>query len=230
MADAGLWGEAARWYPDVVALGAAHDAWQAEFDRQGSLFRACPQESTNPRTATVENHERNAYLILGARERRFVLGLRAERTVMLSGYAPDLRIAADATQAWLTGKRPPAIAAEWPFLGSVALAIARERGDYREASWLHLYENHRADPIAARLQHFVAVAFREPRLRQLRPYTSHWTLHFSATSAWPYTGAYPAVAPTKTPGRYIVVTSGGRAYDETDAAGALQLVLNEVSD
>jgi hypothetical protein len=52
---------------------------------------------------------------------------------------------ADAAQTWLSGAQPAAVVAGWPFLGSVALAEARERGDYREASWLHLYENHRAD-------------------------------------------------------------------------------------
>jgi hypothetical protein len=230
MADPGLWGDAARWYPDVVAFGAAHGAWQAEFDRHGSLFRARPQESTNPRIATVDNGEQNAYVILSPWERKFILSLRTERAVILGGHAPDLRIAADAAQAWLSGTQPSAVAAAWPFLGSVALAIARERGDHREASWLHLYENHCEDPVAARLQPFVALAFHEPRLRQLKPYTSHWTLRFSTTSTWPYTGAYPAVAPTKTPGQYIVTTSDGRTYDETDAIGAFRLVLTEVPD
>ncbi len=230
MADPGLWGEAARWYPDVVTLGAAHDAWQVEFDRHGSLFQARPRESTNPRTAAVDSNERNAYLILSPWERKFILGLRTERMVVLSGHAPDMAIAADAGQAWLTGAQPSVVAAAWPFLGSVALAVARERGDHREAKWLHLYENHRADPVAARLQPFVALAFHEPRLRQLKPYTNHGTLRFTTTSTWPYTGAYPAVAPARMPGRYIVATSDGRIRDETDATGALLLILTELPD
>ncbi|WP_306210436.1 DUF6193 family natural product biosynthesis protein [Actinoplanes sp. RD1] len=230
MGDPESWGAAARWYPDVVAVGAAHDAWQAEFVRRGSLFQARPREPANPRTATVDNDQRSAYVILSAWERKFTLGLRTEQRVVLGGHAPDLAIAADAALAWLSGARPPAMATAWSFLGSVALAKARECGDQREASWLHLHENHRADPVAARLQPFVALAFHEPRLRRLRPYTSHGTLRFSTTSTWPYTGAHPAVAPTKTPGRYIVTTGSGRTCDETDAVGALRLVLTEVPD
>ncbi len=230
MADLGLWGEAAGWYPDIVACGAAHDAWQVEFDRHGSLIRAQPRESANPRTAIAVNGERNAYLVLSPWERKFILSLRTERAVMLGGHTPDMAIVADAAQAWLSGARPSVVAAAWPFLGSVALASARERGDHREASWLHLYENHREDRVAARLQPFVSLAFQEPRLRRLTPYTSVWTLHFSTTSTWPYTGAHPAVVPTETPGRYIVASSDRRRRDETDAVGALRLVLNAVPD
>ncbi|WP_373871240.1 DUF6193 family natural product biosynthesis protein [Actinoplanes xinjiangensis] len=93
-----------------------------------------------------------------------------------------------------------------PFLGTVALVTACERGDHREASWLRLYENHRKDRIETRLQPFVALAFHEPRLRQLKPYTSHWTLRFSITSTWPYSGCYPKVTPADMLGRCIVTT------------------------
>jgi hypothetical protein len=127
--------------------------------------------------------------------RRFSLGPCIERTVMLNGHAPDLAIAADSAHAWLSGVRPPVVAATWPFLGSVAPATARERGDHREASWLRLYENHRKERVETRLQPFVALAFHEPRLRQLKPYSSHWTLRFSATSTWPTPGATPRSPP-----------------------------------
>src|SRR4051812_43154796 len=103
-----LWGGAARWDPDIVGLGAAHDAWQVEFDRLGSLIRAHPRESANPRTATAAVKDRNAYLVLSPWERRFILGLRTERTGMLSGHAPDIATAAHATGAWLSGARPSA--------------------------------------------------------------------------------------------------------------------------
>jgi hypothetical protein len=142
------WGEAARWYPDVVAVGAVHNAWQVEFDRLEMPFRVRPKDAANPRTATVDNGERHAYLILSPWERRFILGLRARGWVMLGGHAPDLTTAAG-----------------WPFLGSVALATARERGDHRESSWLSLRENHRGGPVAARLLAFVALAFHEPPAR-----------------------------------------------------------------
>jgi hypothetical protein len=81
-----------------------------------------------------------------------------------------------------------------------------------------------------RLQPFVALAFHEPRLRRLTPYTSHGTLCFSTSSTWPYTGAHPTVGPTQTPGRYTVTTRAGRIHDETDAIEAFQIVLTGLSD
>ncbi|WP_432986977.1 DUF6193 family natural product biosynthesis protein [Dactylosporangium sp. CA-233914] len=77
------------------------------------------------------------------------------------------------------------------------------------------------DPVGTRLQAIRALAFHEPRLRVLRPYTSHWTLCFSSTPQWPFTRDHPTVDPAETLGRYVVRTRPGRVYDETDAAGAL---------
>jgi hypothetical protein len=38
----------------------------------------------------------------------------------------------------------------------------------------------------------------------------------------------PTVTPVEAPDRYLVRTSDGRAYDETDAVGALRLVVAEL--
>lgn len=232
MTDAGDdWSQAAGWYPDVAAAGDASRAWQAEFDRQEVPLRARQREGVNPhRTATVGNGELHADLLLSPRKRRFLLALRAGRTTLLQGYAPDLATAADAARLWLSRTRPGQVAAAWPFLGSVALAEARERGDFRESRWLLLHENHCGDPVATRLSAFVALAFHQPQLRALLPYTSHWTLRFSRTPRWPYSGDHPTVAPVEAPGRYLVRTPDGRTYDETDAAGALALVLAKLPD
>lgn len=232
MAGAGSgWGEAARWYPEIVAVGDLRHAWQAEFDRLGMPLGTHPREGGNPyRTATVENGELQAYLLLNPWRRQFYLALRAGQSTLLQGYAADLATAAAAAQLWVSGTRPGLVAAAWPFLGSVALAQARERGDHRESSWLWLYENHCAEPVATRLRAFVSLAFHEPRLRALRPYTSHWTLCLSTTPDWPFSRDHPAVDPAPTADRYVVRTRDGRIGDETDAAGALRLVLSELPD
>lgn len=232
VADAGDdWSRAAVWYPDVAAAGDACRAWQAEFDLLGVPLRARQRQCVNPhRTATVENGELHADLLLSPWKRQFRLVLRAGRTALLHGFAPDLATAADAARRWLSRTPPGHVAAAWPFLGSVALAQARERGDSRESSWLLLYENHCADRAATRLSAFVALAFHQPQLRVLRPYTSHWTLCFSRTPRWPYSRYHPTVDPVEAPGRYLVRTRDGRTYDETDAAGALAIVLAELPD
>jgi hypothetical protein len=229
--DGDDWNEAAEWYPDIVAAGDTRRAWQAEFDRLGVPIRVHRRETVNShRTATVENGELHADLLLSPWKRLFRLALRAGRMTMLQGNAPDLATAVDAARLWLSRLRPGQVAAAWPFLGSVALAEARERGDSRESRWLSLYENHLADPVSTRLSAFVALAFHEPRLRVLRPYTSHWNLSFTALPRNHGPRTHPGVVPVEAPDRYVVVTRDGRTYDETDAPSALRLVLADLPD
>ncbi|MEV4352344.1 DUF6193 family natural product biosynthesis protein [Actinoplanes sp. NPDC049596] len=206
-------------------------AWQREFDRQGASLEVRRREGVDPsRAARVERDGRRADLVLSSTDGRFYLALRAGETVLLQGFAADLEAAAGAARIWLAGSRPGAAAAAWPFLGSVALAEARERGDRRESAWLWLYENHCANPIGLRLASFLAPAFHEPRLRALRPYTSHWALNFSSTPQWPFTGTFPTVVPAETPGRYVVYTRDRHPQPETDAPESLRLVLSDLPD
>jgi hypothetical protein len=89
MAGPEPWGEAAQWYSDVVALGDTQRAWQAEFDRLGIRLRVQPQRRPNPhRTATVENGERRADLLLSPWKRQFWLSLCTGATKMLQGHSP----------------------------------------------------------------------------------------------------------------------------------------------
>ncbi|MBL7253844.1 DUF6193 family natural product biosynthesis protein [Paractinoplanes lichenicola] len=192
-------------------------AWQAEFDRQGLPFRPTTLGDVDPaQAATVEFGERAADLRTISYP--FRLSLRTGRMNLLHGLPPDLATATGVAGRWLRGERPGRIAAAWPFLGSVAQAEARERGDRREAKWLWMYENQCDRLIENRLAAFVALAFHEPRLRALFPFTSHFVLRFE--------GVPIAVEPAAHPGRYLVHVPGRRAHDETDAATALRLVLN----
>lgn len=84
--------------------------------------------------------------------------------------------------------------------------------------------------MASRLRAFVSLAFHEPKLRLLHPYTSHWTLCFSGTPEWPFSRDHPTVDPAQTPDRYVVRTRDRRIHDKTDAAGALRLVLADLPD
>src|SRR5689334_12944267 len=117
------WSGAEHWYPDVVAAGSATRAWQAELDHE-----VHPRDSVQGphRSATAANGDRIADLVLGRQKREFFLSLRLGGSRMLQGRAPDLTTTAAPARQWLAGARPGEIAAAWPFLGSVALAEARE--------------------------------------------------------------------------------------------------------
>jgi hypothetical protein len=232
------WNRMSVWYPDVAAVGDATRAWQAEFDRLGIPLRA-RQELGRRHCSTVGDGCRSVDLAMSHRERQFSLSPHASGgRSQLFGNAPDLAAAAVAARLWLTGARLGEVAAACPFLGSVALAEARERGDEREHTWLLLYENHTADKVAARLAPFVALAFHEPALRALLPYISVWSLGFGSTPQSPLAGDLPMVTPVEQfppdggptiPGGYVVHNHGRRAH-ETDARGALALVLAALGD
>ncbi|WP_188124772.1 DUF6193 family natural product biosynthesis protein [Actinoplanes lobatus] len=202
----------------------AREAWQAEFDRAGIPRLVRERDVANPpRHATVADGDRSADLARDSMRRRpLYLALRDGPATRLQGYAPDLAAATAAADRWLSGERPGPIAAAWPFLGSVALAEARERGDRGETRWLWLYGNHVADPVADRLAPFVELAFHVPELRALEPSTSHFHLHVGRNG--------PVVEPVGTSGRFRVHTRDGRTHDETDAAGALRIVLDSLPD
>ncbi|BCJ75989.1 hypothetical protein CS0771_55330 [Catellatospora sp. IY07-71] len=152
------------------------------------------------------------------------MSVQARQRMLAQGFAPDLAAVADTVARWQGGARATELAAVWPYLGSVRLAEARERGDAVEVAWLSLYENHTGDAVRARLHAFVALAFYEPRLRRLRPFTSHWMLVFSRSPTFPWSRDCPSVDPLE-PGRYRVRTAEGRELGVADAAGSLALVL-----
>jgi Family of unknown function (DUF6193) len=227
-------------YPDVAAIGDASRAWQAEFDRLGIPLRVHQRADWN--TASVSDRERWAVMSLSLRERQLRLYLHVGQNVWpakLEGIAPDLAAAAVAAQLFLSGARLGEIAAVCPFLGSVALAEAMERGDEREHSWLELYENPAANLWVTRLAPFIALAFHEPSLRALRPFGSHGTLYFSRTPTWPFTWDHPWVCRFEQyhmtdgqqfPDGYVVDDDSRRTFIAADAPAALARVLAELRD
>jgi hypothetical protein len=225
------------WYPEIAAVGDAGRAWQAEFDRLGSPIRVHGRH-------TMQVGERDHWVGLSPSpwERSLYLHLHtgeARWPAQLEATAPDLAVAAVAASLWLARVPYGELAAACPFLGSVALVEAKERGDEQEHSWLDLYENPRASRWAKRLAPFIALAFHEPRLRALRPYASHGEVSFSTTPTWPFTGNHPWIGRfeqyhVKNGQPYLpdgyAVTTRGRIFFETDAHAALARVLAELRD
>jgi hypothetical protein len=219
--------DAAEWHPGLLEEGdPTYRAWQLEFRRQGLPYEVLPGSVLSWQHEAVTQHgDRGARLFRGVRRPRLSLSLRREGGGGMTGHAPDVGTSAEAAGRWLSGAGPEQMATAWPFLGSVALARAVERGDQLEARWLSLYENHLDDDRAARVADFIALAYHEPRLRALHPGFSHWILHFR-----PNDNDIPVVEPTSTPGRYRVMARDRRVLAETDAAGALSIVLDALPE
>ncbi|GLW56127.1 DUF6193 family natural product biosynthesis protein [Kitasatospora phosalacinea] len=123
------------------------------------------------------------------------------------GSTPDLAEAVRAASAWLAGADLAGVRHTAPFLDVQDWALAHERTplDPVELEWRIRLQNfdHAWHPEPARVRQLWRAAFAEPRLRPLRPVSSHYTLWFSRTLHFPYESAGVAVEP-RTDGTYQV--------------------------
>jgi Family of unknown function (DUF6193) len=220
-------------YPDVARVGDLPRALQAEFDTAGVAARAqhVPEPSWRYVGAQVSDAERKADVVMGIRERVFCLQFWARGVCMASGTTDDFPAAAAAMHAWQSGTRVRQLVSTWPFLGTDGFAEAYERGDadaidYR---WRQYLDNPHREPHLAQLHPFIAMAFRESRLRALLPLTSHEVLGFSRTVGYPYSGDCPWIAALDD-GRYLVETAEGRALGTADAAGSVALAVTALGE
>jgi hypothetical protein len=226
--DNGDWGEEARLHPGIVRVGGLARALQPELDRASSPHRAVPDATAvrNWRTAVIEDGERCARVYADWREPRFVISLREGKVYAARAVAADLISTADVVHRWVSGARCSEIAAAWPILGSVELHRARERGDTLEYQWRRLYENPSRQAHWLLLNPFVALAFHEPRLRVLTPWTSMWTLCFSDSAR---KKLIPSVEPLRHEKELFVVRAEREEIGRAAAADSLALVLSTLS-
>jgi len=220
-------------YPDIVQAGDLRSALQAEFDTAGLGVLAGHVSAPGWRyvAAEVRNAERDAEVLMGSQERVFCLQFWTRGVRMANGTTRELPAVAGAMHGWQSGMPVRQLVSAWPFLETNGFAEAFERGDAEAVDyrWRRCHENSPPAPQLARLQTFIAVAFREPRLRALLPYTSHGTLHFSRTASYPYSSDCPSVQPLDD-GRFVVTAADGGELGTADAAGAVALVRTALSD
>ena len=223
--DDGDRGDEARPDPKIVRVGGLANALQSELDQAGSPYRAVPSASAvrNSRTAVVESGERCVRVFVDDRQPGFIVSLKEGNAAVVRGVAPDLVSTADVVHNWVSGARGSEMAAVWPFLGSVELHRAREHGETVEFQWRHLYENPGRQDHWLLLHPFVALAFHEPRLRVLLPWTAMWTLCFSDSTR---NKLAPSVEPVRHEKEIFVVKAYREEIGRATAAGSLALVLS----
>ena len=140
---------------------------------------------------------------IGAESRWFGVSGWSQGIELITGATPDLADVVRAGVAWGEGKSLRELHAQLPFLHFSELAEAHERGPAAavDVSWRLLREQAADAPHFPEFGLLVEAAQTEPRLRQLSPMSSHWTLGFSA-----YTGHRSPVVVA------IVPSHAGRPY------------------
>ena len=132
---------------------------------------------------------------LGAAERRFLIKGGSPGVALVGGATPDLREVVRAAAGWRRGASLDEIQQAAPFVQFRDLA--REQGGPADAvaeQWRWLRDRWGRDDRRPYVADLIEAAYAAPQLRQLYPYTSHFTLRFS-TRAGPYGDDIPCIQP-----------------------------------
>ncbi|MDT0475977.1 DUF6193 family natural product biosynthesis protein [Streptomyces sp. DSM 41014] len=223
-------------YPDLASAGSFAGALETVAAELGlSLGRILVDGSDPYRSAGVENTVADrdvCWISLGSVDRWFFFSGWSRGVQLVSGATQDLGEMARALEAWRNGLRLKEIREVSPFVEVTELAEAHEKGPAEAVAvkWRLLLEDLRQESerleLARRTLKVAELAHAEPQLRRLLPLTSHWSLHFSTCTGFPYSWDVPFIDPMSD-GRYRVCgPSRGTVIGETETAEhAITLVI-----
>jgi hypothetical protein len=223
-------------YPDLVAAGSLAAALEVAAAEQGlNLGTVLSNDSDPLRTAGVASTapgREACWIFIGSESRWFNINGLCRGVQLLSGSTSDLGELARAAAGWRKGAMLREIEEAAPFIEVSELAEAHERGPAEAvtAQWRLLLEDLRQEArrlgLARQTLALAETASAEPKLRRLYPFTSHWSLHFTTCTGFPYSWNVPFVD-TLSDGRYRVCgPSRGTVIGEADTAEhAIALVV-----
>ena len=111
-------------------------------------------------------------------------------------YPGQLAAAIRAAAAWRRGASLDEIQQAAPFVEYKDLArTQRGPADAVAEKWRWLRHHWGRDDRFPFVADLIEAAYAVPQLRQLYPYTSHFTLQFSTCTVWPYSGDIPCIQP-----------------------------------
>jgi len=225
-------------YPDLVAAGglrpalakAATDLGVDVGELQGDEAGAGTDTGAGAASGPAA-HRQPLAVHLGAEERWFMVSGWSRGVELIRGRTQDLHEVARAAAAWRSGASLHELHELCPFVTFGELAQAHERGpaDAVAVKWRLLRESMRAGLPLPAVRDLVEAAYAEPKLRQLYPFTSHRSLHFTTCTGYPFTWVVPFVDPLQD-GRFRVCGPSRRAViGEADSAGeAIALVVRHL--
>jgi len=207
-------------YPDLVAWGGLPEGVQAALREVGSALTVSQPEWFIPH-ARVQSGARFSQVYIAADERLFLFDFWAHGVLLANGRTPHLTQMASAIDIWVTsGRSASQLAAAFKFVAVEPGADAYERGDEVEERW----RSYLRDTGYPNLVPLVAAASHRPELRELFPYTSMGSFHFSRCTGYPFTRDTPYVWPLGDDG-YQVFSASGLVLGRGTAEEAIALVV-----
>ena len=201
-------------YPDLVTAGSLSIALAQALANLGSPLQ--PVSLINFLVfARTERGSRFCQMYIAAHERLFIFDFWSKGVGYGKGSTSSLHDAAQAIHFWLIEQPDLArMQDRFSFFTADAQGLAHEAGEAVEyqwerlrKSWARSAEEH---PDALSPLPLIEAAMQQPELRQLFPFTSLYSLHFSRTTGYPFTHDCPYAIPVAN-GRF-------RAYHPPPAA------------
>ncbi|MEO3765746.1 DUF6193 family natural product biosynthesis protein [Streptomyces sp. B5E4] len=223
-------------YPELADAGSLAGALALAAAEQGFDLGAVLSNDSDPlRTAGVPSTASDrepCWIFLGSESRWFHINGLRQGVQLLSGSTSDLEELARATAGWRSGARLREIQKAAPFINVSELIEAHERGPAEAVTvqWRFLLEDLRQEAhrlgLARQTLLLAEMASADPKLRQLYPFTSHRSLHFSTCTGFPYSWDVPFVDPLSGDRYRICGPSRGIVVSEADTAEeAIALVV-----
>ncbi|MBY8877992.1 DUF6193 family natural product biosynthesis protein [Actinacidiphila acidipaludis] len=222
-------------YPDLVAAGGIDAALRRIASDLGLDLGEVPggagYAGGGPARSGPDAYRQPLTVHLASEERAFIVSGWSRGVELVRGRTPDLHQVARAAAVWRSGASLHELRALCPFVTFGELAEAHERGpaDAVAVKWRQLRESLHGGVPSPTVRSLVEAAFAEPKLRQLYPFTSQRSLHFTTCTGYPFTWVVPFVDPLQD-GRFRVCGPSRRAViGETDTAEeAVALVVRNL--
>lgn len=185
-------------YPDVVAAGNLSEALGQALPALRSAIQVIDIGFIV--LARVEAGSRFCQTMIAAHERLFMLDFWNQGVCYGKGSCDSLSDAAQAIHFWIS--EAPNVAEmqkRFSFFMPYEAAMAHESGQAVEHQWESLVErwtrNEKRYGEASSPLRLIEAAHKRPELRQLFPFTSMSSLHFSRTTGYPFTRDCPFAIP-----------------------------------
>jgi hypothetical protein len=223
-------------YPDLAAAGSLAAALEKVATELGLALGEAVRKDTSLIWAGIASTAANRQPLsinIGSVERWFLFSGWSQGVELIRGASKDLHEVAQIALAWRNGATLHEMRDVSAAVTFTELGEAHERGPAEAVAvkWRLLRDEMQEEIPFEAVRTLVEAAFAEPKLRQLYPFTSHWSLHFTTCTGYPFTWKVPFVDPLRD-GRYRVNgPHRGAVIGEADTADeAVAMVVAHLPD
>ena len=219
-------------YPDLLEVGGLSPALQRLLARSADL-RVSQATVTSPGYAGVSKGSRESGVCVALHQRLFCVEFWNQGVAYGHGRTNDLTEIARAIESFQSHEASTArMASEFRSFAITAGSVHERGADFYVAErWRRWEESFpspgRQDPQSKGLAAIKREAAKRAELRQLYPFTSLYTLHFSRTPGYPFTRDCPFAVPIEGGRLRVMSADGKQVLGEGDTVQAVDwLVAN----